>query len=556
MKIIVIEWDISVLAGRQKTMLCFADYLSEMGHEVQVWSNFNNEREGYNPDTFRQWHLFKWRRMPVFDFGRLQRKYKPKEIPREWRDADMILCPYGNYGHIQKHLPNTKVVCWTIHPDQVYHADVYEVWTNSKTTQRWLLETDRHRESEGKMRIVIPPHDYSLFRRRAKPFADREIDAVTVGVAIHNKGIAEFDAFCQQTGLNGMIITSYSIKRDENLEIIGQLKTAHVVNATAHDVATILGNSKVFMLWTETESCALAIYEAMNAGCRCVVKGPAGAAAEQMGPHGRFFFDPRHAERAVLDVLENPGPSPVEHAKQFDREHVAWMLNDRIDSMAPDDRYWQGWDRGDLIDTVESHWDTAQQRTARQQYHEFLMHLVAPAADHDGAKLDDVLDVGCGTGQDWAILTSLGLQYNGWDSSEAMIERARKANPDMTVSHRDLFDCPAVSEGQRYDLVTCNAVLPHMPRHLIERAFDYLWSFTRRCLVVRMFGIDRFEITTSHVRKGFLYTSYTRSRFQELIRRLPDTRGVDYQYGRAETDGIAIAAIWRADAKQDAPNGS
>jgi ubiquinone/menaquinone biosynthesis C-methylase UbiE len=71
------------------------------------------------------------------------------------------------------------------------------------------------------------------------------------------------------------------------------------------------------------------------------------------------------------------------------------------------------------------------------------------------------LDVGCGTGHHVAWLRARGFEVVGVDGSEAMLEKARAANPGTTFHRCDVERLPL--PGASFDLVLCVEVLRYLP---------------------------------------------------------------------------------------------
>lgn len=90
-----------------------------------------------------------------------------------------------------------------------------------------------------------------------------------------------------------------------------------------------------------------------------------------------------------------------------------------------------------------------------------------------------VLDVGCGSGRDMALLCALGRDAYGIDASEPLITLAQQYHPDLTgrVAVGTLPDSTVPFDGQ-FDGVLCSAVLMHVPLAQQPAAID----FVRRCL--------------------------------------------------------------------------
>lgn len=74
---------------------------------------------------------------------------------------------------------------------------------------------------------------------------------------------------------------------------------------------------------------------------------------------------------------------------------------------------------------------------------------------------DKVLDLGCGNGRFYNEFVSRGAEYQGVDSSEKIIEIARKNHPQAGFDIADVFNLPYESES--FDKVYSIAVLHHIP---------------------------------------------------------------------------------------------
>ena len=76
---------------------------------------------------------------------------------------------------------------------------------------------------------------------------------------------------------------------------------------------------------------------------------------------------------------------------------------------------------------------------------------------------NSILEIGCGTGKNTALLAQVGTRVHALDFSEGMIEKAREKvkTENVKFSVADLtqtWPC----EDQSYDLVACNLVLEHI----------------------------------------------------------------------------------------------
>jgi len=88
--------------------------------------------------------------------------------------------------------------------------------------------------------------------------------------------------------------------------------------------------------------------------------------------------------------------------------------------------------------------------------------LVARIAVPDARR---IIDLGCGPGNSSAVLAERwpDAQITGLDSSEAMLETARKAQPKREWLKGDIVDWARDSGGQRFDVVFANASLQWIP---------------------------------------------------------------------------------------------
>jgi len=78
-------------------------------------------------------------------------------------------------------------------------------------------------------------------------------------------------------------------------------------------------------------------------------------------------------------------------------------------------------------------------------------------------RFDSIVEIGCGTGKNTALLSKVGKRVHGIDFSEGMIQKAREklksANVQFSVA--DITKRWPVPD-QSADLVTCNLVLEHI----------------------------------------------------------------------------------------------
>jgi ubiquinone/menaquinone biosynthesis C-methylase UbiE len=71
-----------------------------------------------------------------------------------------------------------------------------------------------------------------------------------------------------------------------------------------------------------------------------------------------------------------------------------------------------------------------------------------------------VLDVGCGTGRFVEFFSQRGGNVTGADTSENMLEKAKKKSPLATFVKADIFSLPF--KDKTFDIVICSQVLTHL----------------------------------------------------------------------------------------------
>jgi len=339
MKVGVLEPHATALGGRHRTMLTFADYFASR-HEVTVYTN--PPQNGMTREL--------WVQMPIrtlkpknFCWGPIAHRYGGQQaLPEGLQGQDVLLVPYAGYTALKDRLPNTRVIAWAIHPDQVPHGDSCQFWTNSCTVRSWLCTRKYWEPFASKIRVVIPPHDYSMFREAARANSHRETDVIVVGTLLHTKRLLEAAEIASRMGLSCVVIGKlWGIRRGEGRGILKELEALRgckvIVDATTARVAREMGNAKVHLIASDTESCPLTVYEAMNAGCQ-VVSRRAGAVAEQLGPAllqpWSIYRDLAEAPACLQKALRSPLDieASIRRGKEFDREAVGKAALDALES--------------------------------------------------------------------------------------------------------------------------------------------------------------------------------------------------------------------------------
>ena len=117
---------------------------------------------------------------------------------------------------------------------------------------------------------------------------------------------------------------------------------------------------------------------------------------------------------------------------------------------------------------------------------------------------DSVLDVACGVGHLYHILSPKILSYKGIDSSKEMIMAAKENAPDGLFAVGDAYD---LSEEGMYDTVIAMSLLIHIEQKDLQHIIEQMWTHTRKALVF-----------TIPVDKDF-------SKTVELSRKIPEASG-------------------------------
>ena len=132
--------------------------------------------------------------------------------------------------------------------------------------------------------------------------------------------------------------------------------------------------------------------------------------------------------------------------KSFSWMYLAWLRTRRRDTMNIQEAYTDWSATYDLDRNLTRDLDQLATR-------ETLSNL----------RFKSILELGCGTGKNTALLAQIGEHVLALDFSEGMIEKAREklAFDNVTFAVADITQ-PWACEGQSVDLVTCNLVLEHV----------------------------------------------------------------------------------------------
>lgn len=140
---------------------------------------------------------------------------------------------------------------------------------------------------------------------------------------------------------------------------------------------------------------------------------------------------------------------------------------------------------------AQSYWNATLYDTHHSfvsQYGESLIDLLAPKKD------EHILDLGCGTGNLTASISSYDAQVIGIDQSETMIKQAKDKYPNLTFSHQDIL---ALDKHNTFDAIFSNAVLHWVkqPEEALQRIHTALKQDGR--FVAEFGGYGNIERLTS-----------------------------------------------------------
>lgn len=328
MKILVLEWDISRFSGRMATMVRFADAFKELGHEVHMVSNWAASEIRNKEDLF-YYHNTRTLVDADFSWG-LQRKYDV--FPEEWKRYDFIFAPYVAYGHLSELPEGRPTVCWWISQQNGWSNKTLEFWTNSRTTWDMLKRVC----GRDDIHVIVPPYDYSVFRDRIESKDKRSFDIAYLARAHPNKDLETFCRTAKTLDLRAVlaVLCKNAIQKQYALSLVDRYKNnvSLLMNADKATLAEFLGNTKVYFHPSKDESCSIAVYEALNAGCFPICRA-AGAVREQLDGIGLIYNkedDPVPLVKLILEGMDWDVLSIAKRGMTFDKTSVMRELKTRL----------------------------------------------------------------------------------------------------------------------------------------------------------------------------------------------------------------------------------
>jgi glycosyltransferase involved in cell wall biosynthesis len=315
MRIIFYTPKINKIGGSIRTLLSYMDTIKELGWDVKMWTRVN-EKLSHFRDLQSQLYFNGYKNINGYDF------IINGPLPNEEKDVMFFR------GNVQPSFSDRKSINWCISDGDVKdHPSIIERWTNSNTTAS---------KYELDMNVVIPPHDYSLFRAHGgNPQANRRIEFVHIARinGAKEKGIDVFvdTVHRLKKARQSLLIAICNMNDQASVKYLRSLDIPIVINQDRKQMASILNNSKYLLFPSRIESCSLSIYEAMNAGCVPIVRS-VGAAREQMGDLGYTFQDDKHIAYAIRKAWADTQDLQeyMAQGELFDKKNNIITLKDRL----------------------------------------------------------------------------------------------------------------------------------------------------------------------------------------------------------------------------------
>lgn len=157
-----------------------------------------------------------------------------------------------------------------------------------------------------------------------------------------------------------------------------------------------------------------------------------------------------------------------------------------------------------------------------------------------------ILEIGCGTGKNTALLAEIGRHVQALDFSEGMIEKARQKHTfdNLTFGVADITQ-PWPFEDQSFDLIVCNLVLEHV------RDLSFVFAEAFRVLLAK----GNFFICELHPFRQYQGTQAHFQRAQDKIEIPAFVHHVSEFTEAAGNNGLTLQSFkeWWHEADQDKP---
>lgn len=306
---------INKIGGSIRTLLSYMDAIKELGWEVKMWTRVNENLSHFR-DLQSQLDFNGFKNLDGHDF------IINGPFPKEENDIMFIR------GNVLPSFKDRKCITWCISDGDVKDdPSILERWTNSNTTAA---------KYTSDMEVVIPPHDYEIFRKHGdNPQHNRRIEYVHIARinGASEKGIDVFIDMVHRIrkARQSLLIAICNMNDVKSVNYLKSLDIPVVINQDRAQMASILNNSKYLLFPSRNESCSLSIYEAMNAGCIPIVRN-VGSAREQMGDIGYTFQDDKHIIYAVRKAFSDKQnlQECMDQGELFDKKNHMDTLYERL----------------------------------------------------------------------------------------------------------------------------------------------------------------------------------------------------------------------------------
>lgn len=340
MKILVVKERVKRIGGSIASILMFSDVFKELGHEVTILTQEDDWNIIETTEDLLSLYNCKYLTPDDFQWD-IETRYS--ESIEEIDEYDLIFTREVCHNRYFR-CPEKKTVLWIVVHDSPrqrfrynYFDSVIESWTNSKTTAKRVKSVFKD------CQVVVPPHDYSIFRDAFREEKDRDIDFIHIGRSNEpndGKGNYIFDNVVNSLGAKGILISTALNQRHR--KTLDKIKVPIKFNIPKHEVAELMGRSKYFLFPSKKESCPLSVYEALNAGCVPIVRD-VGAVKEQLAGHGFIFEKNKEIVPLVKKVrnMKHDRRKKQIRGTRFDRINAKKVIEKRLEEIVSRDDYRQ-----------------------------------------------------------------------------------------------------------------------------------------------------------------------------------------------------------------------